>query len=263
VLLDAAAVPVADPKPLPGERAALEAFRERHIVRRTARSVRIRRSAGAVAAGVGLVLTSGTAAAATGVLPDRAQHLAHAWFDKIGISLPDAGATVERRTTRDRRGVELPDQPRRSVSAPLAEGLGSLRSTDAQAAIAGPPRDARDSDKVQHGHESPTATYSQPSPEPAGNGSTPQSDTHGAPTLPGPAPATPPADPHTTPSVDPNTGPPADPGDQSPGNPQDKRRDPSNRAVPSPAGAASPESPPANQFDRQTPHQETSQRRPR
>ena len=63
-----------------------------------------------MAVGVGLVLTSGTAAAAaTGVRPDQAQHFAHKWFEKVGRSVPDAGPFIERAATTDRRGAELPE----------------------------------------------------------------------------------------------------------------------------------------------------------
>ncbi len=257
MLLDAVAAPVSVTQFLPGERAALEAFREQHLVgRRRVRSVRIRHSAGAVAAGVGLVLTSGTAAAAaTGVLPGPAQHLAHAWFERVGISVPDAGSFIERGNTTDQRGAELPQRARLSVSPPSVEELDSTRPANDPSGTPAPRSDAHDPGTgAEHDRGSPSATYSPPSPEPAGNGGI-HSVTPGAPTSPGAAPETPPGDPEATP--------PANPVDQPRANSQDRLRHPSKPATPAPTGASSPESPPASQPDRDPPVEETRQRRTR
>jgi hypothetical protein len=257
MLLEAVAAPVADAQVLPGERAALEAFREQHGVgRRRVRSVRIRRSAGAVAAGVGLVLTSGTAAAAaTGVLPDPAQHLAHAWFERVGISVPDAGGFIERDNSTRHRGATLPDRAPVSVAPSSAGELDPLRPADDVPGTPGPRSEAPDpGTPAEHDHRSPPAASSPPSPEVAGDAGM-HPATPVAPTSPGAPPATPPADPEATP--------PATPDDQPRGNPGDRRRDPPKPSTPAPANASSAVSPPASQLDRDPPVEETRKRRPR
>jgi hypothetical protein len=255
MLLDAVAAPVSVAQALPGERAALEAFREQHPIGcRRVRSVRMRRSGGAVAAGVGLALTSWTAAAAaTGVLPDPAQHLAHAWFERVGISVPDAGGVIERDSTTRSGGAALRDKARLAVPPPSAGDRDWLPSPDDVSGTPAPRPDTLDEPgaRAEHGHRAPSATYSPPSPEPAGNGETPQSATPVAPTSPGAAPATPPADAQSTP--------PAAPIDQPRRNPQDRRRDPSEPATPVGAEASTP----APQPDRDPPVEESRQRRTR
>jgi hypothetical protein len=266
MLLDAVAAPVSVAQVVPGERAALEAFRDEHLAGRRLRgSVRIRRSVGAVAAGVGMFLTSGTAfAAATGVLPDSAQHLAHAWFESVGISVPDARGFIERGGATDHRSAERPSEGRPSVSPRSVEEISSLRPADDGSGNPAPRRDADDpGSRAEQDQGSASATNFQPSPEPAGNGGT-QSATPATLTSPGAEPATPSADPHATPPADPEaTPPPASQGDQSRGNSQDQQRDPSASAVPAPPGAVPPESPPAYQLDRHPPSEKSTQRRTR
>lgn len=275
-LLNALATPAALNRPLPGERAALEAFREQHLAGRRRRDgVRIRRSVGAVAAGVGLFLTSGTAAAAaTGVLPDPAQHMAHTWFERVGISVPDSGGFLERSITEHQRGVELPDQARLSVTPPSVEDLEALRPTDQVSGAPARPGDSGTREKQAHG--APSATYSPPSPAPVGHGSTQQPTVPPAPAPPPATPAGPPSDPHAAPPAHPNTTPPANPADQAQDNSQDRRRDPVKPTTPAPTGAAAPEAspaaqsgaasaeaPPAAQTDFDPTSEETTQRRPR
>jgi hypothetical protein len=263
MLLNALATPVAVAQPLPGERAALEAFREQHLVGRRRGSVRIRRSAGAVAAGVGLFLASGTAAAAaTGVLPDPAQHVAHAWFERVGISVPDAGGFIERSSPEDQRSAQLPDQARLSVTPPSLEDFEPLQPVDLVSGTTSPPArvgDPRTREKQAHG--APPATYPPPSPEPAGQGSTQQSTPPAAPAPPA-TPAVPPNDPPAGPPANPNTTPPATPADQAQRN-QDRRRDPAMPPTPTPNGASPPEAPPAAQTDLDSITEETTQRRTR
>ncbi len=266
VLLDAAAAPALVGQDLPGERAALEAFRERHrLGRHGVDSARFRRGAGAVAVGVGLFLTSGTAAAAaTGVLPDQAQHFAHKWFEKVGLSVPDAGPFIERGATTDRRGAELPERQRPSMALPVEE-LDSPRPVDKQAGTPAPGPDAHDpGTKAEDHHGSPSTAHAQPLPEPAGHGGTQQSHTPVTPAPPGAAPATAPADPPATPPDDPDSTPSVAPTDHPGGSAQDPRRDSPKPATPAAAGAASSqEPPPAHPLDRDPPVEETTQRSPR
>ena len=263
MLLNALAAPVVVAQPLPGERAALEAFRDQHLVGRRRRgSVRVRRSAGAVAAGVGLFLTSGTAAAAaTGVLPDPAQHLAHAWFERVGISVPDAGGFIERSSPEDQRSAELPDRARLSVTPRSIEDLESLRPVDHVSGTSAPRvRVGEPGTREKQAHDAPPATYSPPSPEPADHSSTHQPTAPAAPAPPA-TPAVPPSDSDAGPPADPNTTPPATPADQAQRNPQDLRRDPVMPTTPAPTGASSPEA--AAQTDLDPITEETTQRRPR
>lgn len=266
MLLNALATPVAVAQPLPGERAALEAFRDQQLVGQRRRGrVRIRRSAGAVAAGVGLFLTSGTAAAAaTGVLPDPAQHLAHAWFERVGISVPDAGGFIERSSPEDRPTAEVPDQARLSVTPRSIEDLESLRPVDHVSGTSAPRVRVGDpGTREKQAHDAPPVTYSPPSPEPADQGSTHQPTAPAAPAPPPATPAVPPSDSDAGPPADPNTTPPATPADQAQRNPQDLRRDPVMPTTPAPAGASSLEAPPAAQTDLDPITEETTQRRPR
>jgi hypothetical protein len=94
-LLAVAAAPD-EPGPVPGEAAALSAFRAAHPVRPDSRALRPRRTAArtlaAAAVGAGVLLTGGMAAAATGSLPAQAQQQAHTILARVGVSVPSGPA---------------------------------------------------------------------------------------------------------------------------------------------------------------------------
>jgi hypothetical protein len=95
-LLAVAAAPD-EPGPVPGEAAALAAFREAHPVRPGSRAARrprrtAARTLAAAAVGAGVLLTGGMAAAATGSLPAQAQQQAHTILARVGVSVPSGPA---------------------------------------------------------------------------------------------------------------------------------------------------------------------------
>jgi len=90
-LLDAAAAP-AEPGPLPGEDAALAAFRASSVRTQSWRSPMLTRkplkALGVTVASAGLLLAGGVAAANAGMLPDAAQQAARDVLVKVGVEVP-------------------------------------------------------------------------------------------------------------------------------------------------------------------------------
>ena len=87
----AAAAPVETTNPLPGEEAALAAFRT--STRRTSKRPMLSalvsaKTAVAAAIGAGVMLTGGVGAAAAGILPGAAQQTARTVLETVGISVP-------------------------------------------------------------------------------------------------------------------------------------------------------------------------------
>jgi hypothetical protein len=111
-LLAAAAAPT-EPGPLPGETAAVAAFRDHSRPRRTRMPSSLIPVRVAVAAGLGtgLLLAGGVGAAAAGVLPGAAQDTARTWLDTIGVAVPgpdehSAGHADERGRSADSRPAD-------------------------------------------------------------------------------------------------------------------------------------------------------------
>ena len=102
-LLSAAAAP-SEPGPLPGEGAALAAFRSAQVPTRRSSmlSSLIAAKAGVAAAiGAGVLLTGGVAAAATGTLPGAAQDTARDVLSNFGVTVPgSADASAGHADTR-------------------------------------------------------------------------------------------------------------------------------------------------------------------
>lgn len=248
LVLDALAAPAPDDRTLPGERAALEAFRgQTYEARRRSLGGSVRRGAGAVGVCVGLFLTSGTAAAAaTGVLPDPAQHLAHVWFERVGISVPDAGGFLERDGRAAPRRVALPRQTR-PPTPPSAAVPDQHRIADGGVGTPTPEAGAGEQgSREERGHEPPPAKHPGSRSEVSGNHGTSQPAT-----FPGAAPAETHSSPRPTPAERPR------------GNHHDRGRDRPDHAMPPPSGASSHASPLVPQPDPQPPDEETRQRRPR
>lgn len=109
-LLSAAAAP-SEPGPLPGERAALAAFRASQVpTRRSSMLSSLTAAKAGIAAtiGAGLLLTGGVAAAATGTLPGAAQDTVDAMLVDLGVSVPgvddaSAGNADSRGASEDAR----------------------------------------------------------------------------------------------------------------------------------------------------------------
>jgi hypothetical protein len=137
-LLGAAAAPPT-PTELAGEAAARAAFREtRQDAPPTETERRRRRAPVLVAAGLFLVLLSGTAvAAATGSLPGGMQGTAHDLLDGIGVSVPDRGHDAAGRAgSNDRRtdgGAGQADVPGdEELTAASASGLCQAYTSGAE-----------------------------------------------------------------------------------------------------------------------------------
>jgi hypothetical protein len=281
VLLDAVAAPAVDGHVLPGEREVLEAFRlEQLAPGRSVGSLRVRRSAGAAAAAVGLFLASGTAAAAaTGVLPGPAQRLAHTWFDRVGILVPDAGGSIVRDDARTRRGAGHPDRTLPPVTRPLeldprpSPSFGSATERPARLPMVlenvRPVRgDHRSSGtdtpappaSTRRGSVEASAIIVTPAPQGAAPatppGSAPGTPPGSAPGIPSGASGEPPSHPHASP-------PPAAPAAPPPGEARDQRRDPATPATPASTGEAGPVVSPMPQLDRHQTTERTTQRRSR
>ena len=112
-LLDAASAPVETTSPLPGEEAAVAAFRTSAQRTRTSRvfSPLSAKAAVAAAIGTGVLLTGGVGAAATGVLPNAAQETASTWLKTVGISVP-AGQGADDGRSEQTRGDGADDNGR-------------------------------------------------------------------------------------------------------------------------------------------------------
>ena len=111
-LLSAAAAP-SEPGPLPGEGAALAAFRAAQPQPRRSphRSVLVAARSGMAAAMAGLLLTGGVAAATAGVLPGLAQDTVDGVLVDLGLSPADADAGREHATGTDDSEQAEPSVP--------------------------------------------------------------------------------------------------------------------------------------------------------
>jgi hypothetical protein len=280
VLLDAVATPAVDGQVLPGEREALEAFRLQQLAPgRSVGQLRVRRSAGAVAAAVGLFLASGTAAAAaTGVLPGPAQRLAHTWFERVGIPVPDAGSFIERDDATTNLGAGHSHRILPPVTRPPAHdprpspSFGSAAERPARVPVV-----EENVRPVRGDHRSP-GTDTPASPASTGRGSV-QASAMITPAPQGAAPATPQGSaPRTPQGSAPGTSPdasgkppghahaspsPAVPAAPPPREARDQRRDPATPATPASTRETGPVVPPTPHSDRRQPTEKTTQRRSR
>lgn len=143
-LLSAAAAP-SEPGPLPGEGAALAAFRAAQPESRRSpqRSVLVAARSGVAAAMAGLLLTGGVAAATAGVLPGAAQDTVDAVLVDLGLSPGADDTTREDATGKDTSGTASADE---SASA---EQTGSA---EADGADSGEPADSGDAPDAARGH---------------------------------------------------------------------------------------------------------------
>lgn len=281
VLLDAVAAPAVGDQLLPGEREALEAFRSEHLApgRRVGR-LRVRRSAGAAAASVGLFLASGTAAAAaTGVLPGPAQHLAHVFFERVAISVPDAEGPIERDRTIDHRRAGLPDKALRPVARPPQDDRRPSPSFDDAVARTPPVPVARETVRPGRSDHPLQGTDSPAPPASTSHGSVHAPAAIGTPASQGAAPVTPQGGAAAAPQVSPprmppgangkppghaNAGPPPTaPMAQPPGKARNQRHDAAPPTTPVSTGEVGPVAPPMPHLDRDPPTEETTQRRSR
>ena len=122
-LLSAAAAP-SEPGPLPGEGAALAAYRTSLTPtrRRSMITSFLRARTGlAAAVGAGVLLTGGvTTAAAAGGLPAAAQDTAHNVLGTFGFEVPPAVAANGNADTRDKSDATLADEPAGSADDDVA-----------------------------------------------------------------------------------------------------------------------------------------------
>ena len=127
-LLEAAAAP-ADPGPVPGEEAALAAFRASSVRADSWRSrmhtpTRPIKTLAVAATSAGLLLTGGFAAAAAGALPGAAQEAAHDMLASINVVVP--GANEHAAGHADTRGRSA-DAPAGGDAASADTGSESAR----------------------------------------------------------------------------------------------------------------------------------------
>lgn len=281
VLLDALAAPAVDGQLLPGEREALEAFRSEQLAPgRSVGRLRVRRSAGAAAAAVGLFLASGTAAAAaTGVLPGPAQHLAHVWFERVAISVPDAAGLIERDRTMDHRRAGLPDRDLRPVTRLPGDDRRLSPSLHNPADRTAPVPVVRETVRPGRGDHRSQGTDSPAPPASTGHGSVHAPVAIGSPVPQGAAPVTPQGTAAAAPEVSPPRMPPGANGKppghahvgapptaamaDPPGQARDQRHDPATPTTPASTGEVGRGAPPMPQLDRDPPIEETTQRRSR
>ncbi len=137
-LLSAAAAP-SEPGPLPGEGAALAAFRAAQPQPRRSphRSVLVAARSGMAAAMAGLLLTGGVAAATAGVLPGIAQDTVDGVLVDLGLSPADdasperlTGTETSETAATSESSVPAADDPGEAAAGEdTAEGAGSDHAT--------------------------------------------------------------------------------------------------------------------------------------
>ncbi|HEX5771267.1 MAG TPA: hypothetical protein VFY11_09895 [Nocardioidaceae bacterium] len=132
-LLSAAAAP-SEPGPLPGEGAALAAFRSAQVPTRRSSmlSSLIAAKAGVAAAiGAGVLLTGGVAAAATGTLPGAAQDTARDVLSNFGVTVPGAAdASAGHADTRGESADAGADRSDETADAETGADAATDASTD-------------------------------------------------------------------------------------------------------------------------------------
>jgi hypothetical protein len=140
-LLEAAAAPT-EPGPLPGEAAALAAFRASQPTPRRSSmltSITSVKTAFAATLGTGVLLTGGVGMAAAGALPDGAQDTASEMLAKVGVSVPGAAEVAvadarKEKSTSDEQATEAELPPASDKGQEIAE---LARSTELEGAEKG------------------------------------------------------------------------------------------------------------------------------
>lgn len=136
-VLAAAAAPT-EPGPLPGEAAALAAFRSAvPTPHRRTRMLPSIKAAALAATAAGALLTGGVAAAATGTLPGAAQDKAQTVLGAVGVTVPGPNAAAGDHPATRGRSAQAPGHTRPTATA-TAEAAAPLATTPAPVTTASP-----------------------------------------------------------------------------------------------------------------------------